>query len=172
MLAPWKKAVTNLDRILKTRDITLLTKVCLVKAICFFSSSHVRMWELDHKESWVLKNWCFWTVMLKNPFESPLDCIEIKPVNPSGNQSWIFIGRTWCWSWSSNTLATWFEILTDWKISWCWERLKAGGAGDDRGSNGWVASPSQWTWVWASPGSCKDSDMTQWLNWTQLEWLL
>ena len=59
-----------------------------------FSSSHVWMWELDHKESWLLKNWCFWTVVLEKTLESPLDCKEIKPVNPKGNQSWIFFGRT------------------------------------------------------------------------------
>ena len=59
-----------------------------------FSSSHVWMWELDHKESWALKNWCFWTVVLEKTHESPLDCTEIKPVDPKGNQSWIFIGRT------------------------------------------------------------------------------
>ena len=59
-----------------------------------FSSSHVWMWESDHKESWALKNWCFWTVVLEKTLESPLDCKEIKPVNPKGNQSWIFIGRT------------------------------------------------------------------------------
>ena len=83
--------MTNLDSILKSKDITLPTKVCLVKAI-FFSSSHVWMWELDHKESWALKNWCFWTVVLEKTLESPLDCKEIKPVNPKGNQHWIFIG--------------------------------------------------------------------------------
>ena len=86
-----KKALTNLDSMLKSRDITLLTKVCLVKAV--FSSSHVWMWELDHKKSRVPKNWCFCTVVLENT-ESPLDCKGIKPVNPKGNQSWIFIGRT------------------------------------------------------------------------------
>ena len=59
-----------------------------------FSSSDVWMWELDHKESWVPKNWCFWIVELEKTLESPLDCKEIKPVNPKGNQSWIFIGRT------------------------------------------------------------------------------
>ena len=58
-----------------------------------FSSSHVWMWELDHKERWALKNWCFWTVVLKTTLESPLDCKEIKPVNPKGNQSWLFIGK-------------------------------------------------------------------------------
>ena len=59
-----------------------------------FSSSHVWMWELDHKESWVPKNWCFWTVVLEKTLESPLNCKEIEPVNPKGNQSWTFIGRT------------------------------------------------------------------------------
>ena len=83
----------NLDSILKSRDITLLTKFHLVKTMVF-PSSHVWMWELDSKESWALKNWCFWTVVLENIFESPLDCKEIQPVHPKGNQSWIFIRRT------------------------------------------------------------------------------
>ena len=61
---------------------------------CGFSSSHVWMWELDYKEGWVLKNWCFWTVVLEKTLESPLDCKEIQPVHPNGNQSWVFIGRT------------------------------------------------------------------------------
>ena len=82
-----------LDSILKSRDITLPTKVYLVKAI-FFSSTHVWMWELDYKESWAPKNWCFWTVVLEKTLESALDCKEIQPVHPKGNQSWIFIGRT------------------------------------------------------------------------------
>ena len=78
-----RKVMTNLDSILKSRDITLPTKV-----------HHIWMWELDCEDSWALKNWCFWTVMLEKTLESPLDCKEIKPVNPKGNQSWIFIGRT------------------------------------------------------------------------------
>ena len=61
--------------------------------------------------------------------------------------------RDWCWSWNSNTLATWCEELTYWKRPWCWERLKAGGEGEDRGWDGWMASPTQWTWVWASSGN-------------------
>ena len=81
----------NTDSILKSRDITLPTKVRLVKA--GFSSSHVWMWELDYKESWV-QNWCFWTVVLEKTFESPLDCKEMQPVHPKGDQSWVFIGRT------------------------------------------------------------------------------
>ena len=84
-----RKAMTNLESVLKSRNITLLIKVHLVKAIVF-SSSHVWMWELDPKEGWVPKNWCFWTVVL----ESPLDCKEIQPVHPKGNQSWVFTGRT------------------------------------------------------------------------------
>ena len=88
-----RKAMTNLDSILKSRDITLPTKVRLVKAMVFLVVD-VWMWELDYKESWVPKNWCFWTVVLEKTLESPLDCKEIQPVNPKGNQSWIFFGRT------------------------------------------------------------------------------
>ena len=88
-----RKAMTNLDSILKSRDITLQTKVCLVKAMVF-SSSHVWMWELDCKESLALKNLCFWTVVLEKTLESLLDNKQIQPVNPQENQSWIFIGST------------------------------------------------------------------------------
>ena len=88
-----RKAMTNLESVLKSRNITLLIKVHLVKAIVF-SSSHVWMWELDPKEGWVPKNWCFWTVVLEKTLESPLDCKEIYPVSPNGDQSWVFIGRT------------------------------------------------------------------------------
>ena len=87
-----RKVMTNLDSILKSRDITLSTKVCLVKAMVF--PVVVWMWELDYKESWVPKNWCFWTVVLERTLESPLDCKEIQPVHPKGDQSWVFIGRT------------------------------------------------------------------------------
>ena len=87
-----RKAMTNLNSILKSRDITLPTKVHLVKAMIF----PVVMYgcELNSKESWALKNWCFWTVVLEKTLESPLDFKEILPVHPKGNQSWIFIGRT------------------------------------------------------------------------------
>ena len=80
-----KKAIANLGSVLKSRDITLPTKV---------SSSHVREWELDHKEGWAPKNWCFWIMVMEKTFESPLNSKEIKPVNPKGNQPWMFIGRT------------------------------------------------------------------------------
>ena len=85
--------MTNLDNILKSRDITLPTKVHLVKPMVF-SSSHVWMWELDYSESWALTNWCFWTVVLEKTLEGPLDSKEIQPVNPKGNQAWIFFERT------------------------------------------------------------------------------
>ena len=122
-----------------------------------------------------------WAVVLEKMLESPLDCKEIKPVDPKGNQSWIFIGRTDAEAETPNTLATWCEELTLWKRPWCWERLKAGGKGEGRGWDGWMASlPCLWTWVWASSGcwwwtgrpgvlqswSCKELDMTEWLNWT------
>ena len=87
-----RKVMTNPDSILKRRDITLPTKVCLAKALVFPLVMYGC--ELDYKESWVMKNWCFWTVVLEKTLESPLDCKEIKPVKPKGNQSWIFIGRT------------------------------------------------------------------------------
>ena len=115
------------------------------------------MWELDYKESWAPKNWCFWTVVLERTFESPLDCKEIQPVHPKGDQSWVFIGRTDVEAENSNTLATWCEELTHLKRPWCWERLKVGGEGDDgwmrRGWDSWMASPTQWTWVWMNCGS-------------------
>ena len=89
-----------------------------------FSNIYVWMWELDCKAGCVQNNWCFRAVVLGKTLESPLDCKEIKPVNPKGNQPWIFTGRT--------------------------ERLKAGGEGDQTGRDGWMASPTPWTWVWAS----------------------
>ena len=157
----------NLDSILKSRDITLPTKICLVKAMVFI----VVMYgcEKDHRESWVLKNWCFWTVVLDKTLESPLDS-NIKPVNPKGNQPWIF--------WSSNTLATWWKELTHWKRPRCWERLRVGGEGDDRGWDGGMASLTRWTWVWVDSGSWWRPGMLQFMgsqrvvhDWvTELNW--
>ena len=105
------------------------------------------MWELDQKEDWVPKNWCFWTVVLEKTLESPLDC-KIKPINPKGNQSWMYIGRTGA---EAEVPMLWppDAELTLWKRPWCWERLRAVGEGDNRG-DGWMASQTQWTWVWAS----------------------
>ena len=143
--------MTNLDSILKTRDITLLTKVCQSYG---FSSGHVWMWELDYKENWALKNWCFWTVVLEDHscgVESPLDCKEIQPVHPKGNQPWIFIGRTDA---EAQTPILWPRDVKNWLIGkdldgvkgWRWEK-------GTTGWDGWKASPTQWTWVWASSRS-------------------
>ena len=135
--------MTNLDSILKSRDIILQTKVHLAKAC--FTSSHVWMWESDYKESWALKNCCFW---MEKTLESPLDCKEIQPVHPKGNQSWILIGRT---DVVAETPILWPPDMKNWlwkSSPWCWGRLKAGREGEDRGWDGWMASPTQWTWVW------------------------
>ena len=109
------------------------------------------MWELDHKQGWVPKNWCFQTVVLEKTLESPLESKEIKPVNAKGNQPWIFIRRTDAEV--VNTLATWCQELVHWKRNWFLERLRAGGEGGDRRWDGWMASPTQWTWVWANSGN-------------------
>ena len=117
-----------------------------------FSSSHVWMWELDYKEGWAPKNWCFWTVVLEKTLKSPLDCKEIQPVYPKGDQSWIFTGRTDA---ETETPILWPPDEKNWFI-WkdrCWERLKAGGEQDERGWDGWMASPTQWTWVWINSRS-------------------
>ena len=107
---------------------------------------------LTHQSTCILRLYCIKNcVVLEKTLESPLDCKEIKPVNPKGHQPWIFIRRTDA-EISSNTLATWCQETTDWKTPCCWERLKAGGEGDDQGWNGWMASPTRWTWVWASSG--------------------
>ena len=146
-----RKIITNLDSIFKSRDITSATKGPSSQGY-IFSSSHAWMWELDCKESWTPKNWCFWTVVLEKTLESPLDCTEIQPVHPKGDQSWVFIGRTDA---EAETPILWLprEELTHWKRPWCWERLRAGGEGDDRGWDGWMALPTQWTWVWVDSGS-------------------
>ena len=118
-----------------------------------FSSGHVWMWELDYKESWVPKNWCFWTVVLEKILESPLNCKEIQQVYPKGNQSWIFIGRTDVEAEAPILGPPDVKNWVIWKRPWCWERLKAGGEGDDRGWDRWMASLTLWIWVWASSGS-------------------
>ena len=107
-----RKVMTNLDSILRSRDITLPTKVCLVKAIIFPVFMY-GWWELEHKESWVLKNWYFQIVMLEKTLESPLDYKEIQPVNPKGNQSWIFIGRTDA---EAETLILWLPNAKNWLV--------------------------------------------------------
>ena len=107
------------------------------------------MWELDYKESWVPKNWCSWTVVLEKTLGSPLDCKEIQPVHCKGAQSWVFIGRT-----DAEAPILWQPDVKCWLIGkyWCWGRLRAG-EGDDRGGDGWMASPTRRTWIWVDSGS-------------------
>ena len=115
------------------------------------SSSHVRMWELDHNEGWAPKNWCFWTVVLEKPLESPLDCKEIKPVNPKGNQPWIFIGRTDA---EAEALILWPPDASSWPFG---KTLMLGKIEGKRrrgqlGMRWLVASLTQQMWVWANSG--------------------
>ena len=146
-----RKAMTNLDRVLKSRDISLLTKFPTAKAVVLpVVMYRCESWTLKKTKHWridAFKLWCW------KSLKSPLHWKEIKLVNPKGNRPWIFIGRmdaeaevqVFC-------LATWCEDLAHWKRHWCWERLKAGGEGDNRGWDGWMASLTQWTWVWANSG--------------------
>ena len=144
-----RKAMTNLDSILKSRHY--FSNKSPSSQSYGFSSSHVWMWEF--KERWVPKNWCFWTVVLEKTLESPLDCKEIKPVNPKGNQSWVFIGRTDA---EVETPILWPPDVKNWLLGKDpdagkdWRRW---GEEDDKGWDGWRASPTRWTWVWASSGS-------------------
>ena len=114
-----RKVMTNLDSILKSRDITLSTKVRLLKAMVLPVVMY-GCWELDCEESWVPKNWCCWTVVMEKTLESPLDCKEIQPVHPKGNQSWIFIGRT---DVEAETPILWPPDVKSWLI---WKDLGAG----------------------------------------------
>ena len=117
-----------------------------------FPSSLVCIWELGYKESWAPKNWCFW-IVLEKTLESPLDCKQIQPVHPKGDESWVFIGRTDA---EAETPILWPPHAKSWLIGKdpdAGRDLGAGGEGDDRGWDGWMASPTRWTWVWVNSGS-------------------
>ena len=171
MIIPWKISYDKPRQSIKKKRHYLPTRVCLVRLL-------LGMWELDHNEGWVLKNWCFWTVVLEKTPESPLNFEEIQPVNPKGSQPWIFIGKTDAETEAVNTLATLCKELIHWKRPWSWERSKSGGEGDDRGWDGWMASSTQCTWVWVnltiwcrtgkpdvlSPWGCKALYVTELLN--------
>ena len=174
--------MTNLDSILKSRDITLSTKVRLVK-VGFFSI-HVWMWELDYKESWVQKNWCSWTLGFENTLKSPLDCKEIQPVHPKGDQFWVFIGRIVV---EAETPILWLPDAKSWLI-WKdpdaekdWGKEEKGTTEDEvigwhhqlNGHGfGWTAGigDGQGGPACCDSWGCKESDMTVRLNWTELDW--
>ena len=171
--------MTNLDSIFKSRDIILPTKICLVKAMVF----PVVMYGC---ESWTVKTaerqridafelWC-WRRLLRVPWMARRSNQSIlKEMSPGCSLERMML------SWNSNTLATSCEKLTHWKRLWCWEGLGAGGEGDDRGWDGWMASLTRWAWFEWTPGvgdgqgglACcdswgrKESDTTEWLNWTE-----
>ena len=149
-----RKIITNLDSILKSRDTILPTKVHLVKAIVFPVVMYGgKSWIIKKAECWRIHDfelWC-WRRLLRVPWTARSNqSILRKSVL---NIHW----KDWCWSWNSDTLATWCEELTHWKRPWCWERLKAEGEGDDTAWEGWMASPTRWTWVWVSSGSGQGS---------------
>ena len=112
-----------------------------------FSSSHVWLWELGYKESWMLKNWCFWTVVLEKTLESPLDCKEIQPVHPKGDQSWVFIGR--------------IDVEAETPVLWppdgkSWLTGKDPDAGKDWRQEKKSTTEDEmvgWTWIWVNSGS-------------------
>ena len=100
----------------------------------------------EHQRTDAFELWC-WRRLLSVPWTARSNKSILKEINPE------YYWKGWCWSWNSNTLATWCKELTQWKRLWRWERLKAGGEGDDRGWDGWMASLTRWTWVWASSRS-------------------
>ena len=172
-----RKTMTNLDSMLKSRDITLMTKVLLSQSFGF-SSSHVWMWELDHKENWVLKNWCFWTVVLEKTLQSPMDCKEIQPVNPKGNQPWIFIVRT---DTEVEAQILWAPDAKNWLIGKdpdarkVWRQEEKGMTEDEMiGLHHWLDGheqalgfgDGQGSLVCCSPWGFKELDTTEQLNWT------
>ena len=110
------------------------------------------MWELNYEEGWAPKNWCFWTVVLEKTLESPLDCKKIQPVHSEGDQSWNFFGRNDA---KAETPLLWPPHVKSSLIGkdWCWEGLGAGGEGDDRGWDGWMALLTCWMRVWVNSGS-------------------
>ena len=143
--------MTNLDSILKSRDITLRTKVHLVKAMVFLVVMFgCESWTMKKAERWridAFELWC-WRTLLRVSWTARRSIQSILKEISSD-----YSLEDWCWSWNSNTLATWWEEFTHWRRPWSWERLKVGGEEDDRGWDGWMASLTQWTWVWVNSGS-------------------
>ena len=146
MLAPWKKSYDKPRQHVKKQRHYFGNKGLYTQSYSF-SSSHVQIWELDDNEGWArridaFKFWC-WRRPLRVPWTARRSKQSILRKSIL-NTHW----KGWCWS--SNTLATWWKEVTHWKRPWCWEKLKTGGEGDYRGWDDWMASPTWWTWVWAS----------------------
>ena len=151
MLTPWKESYDQARQHIQKQRHYFTNKGPSSQGYDF-SSGHVWMWELDYKESWVPRNWCFWTVVLEKTLESSLDCKEIQPVHSEGDHPWDFFERNDA---KAETPVLWppHVKMTHWKRLWCWEGLGARGEGDDRGWDGWMASLTRWRWVWVNSGS-------------------
>ena len=149
-LTPWKESYDQTRQHIKKQRHYFANKGPFRQSYGF-SSSHEWMSELDYKESWAPKSG-FWTVVLEKTLESPLDCKEIQPVHPKGDQSWVFTEGT---DIEAETPILWppHAELTHLKRPWCWGRLRTGGEGDDSKWDGWMVSPTQWTWVWVDSRS-------------------
>ena len=181
MLAPWKESYDQpRQHIQKQRHC--FTNKGLSSQGYSFSSSHVWMWELDCEESWAPKNWCFWTVVLEKTLESPLNCKEIQPVHPKGDQSWVLFGRTGV---EAETLILWPTDAKSWLI---WKDSDAGKdwGQEEKGMTedemiGWHHRLNGHGFWWTlrvgdvqgglaccSSWGHKELDMTEWLNWTEL----
>ena len=149
-LAFGRKTMIHLYSILKSRNITLLTQVCIAKAMPFpIVMYECERWTIKKAECWridAFELWC-WRRLLWVPWIARSNQSVLKEINPEYTLERLML------NWSSNSLATWCKELTHWKRPWCWERLKAGGEGGNRGWDGWMVSPTRWTWVWASSGS-------------------
>ena len=146
-----RKVMTSLDSTLKSRHITLPTKVCLVKAMVFpvvmYGGESWTVKKAEHQRIDAFELRC-WRRLLRVTWPARRSNQSILKEISLG-----FLWREWCWSWNSSTLATSCEELTHWKRLWCWEGLGAGGKGDDRGWDGWMASLTRWPWVWVNSGS-------------------
>ena len=149
MLTPWKESYDQPRQHIKKQRHYFANKGPSGQGYGF-SSGHIWMWELDCEESWAPKNWCFWTVVLEKTVEHPLDCKEIQPVHPKGDLSWVVIGRTDA---KAETPVLWPPDAKSWLTGKDPEGLGAGGEGDDRGWDGWMASPTPWAWVWVNSRS-------------------
>ena len=183
MLTPWKKSYDQTRQHIKKQRHYFADKGPSMNLQSYgFSSGYVWMWQLDHKEGWAPKNWCFLTVVLEKTLESPLDCKEIKPVNPKGNHSWIFIGKTDA---EAEAPILWPPDVKTWLVGKDPDagqdrRQEVKGATEDEmvGWHHWLNGREfEWT-----PGvgdgqgglaccyswGCKELDTTEWLNWTEL----
>ena len=173
MLAPWKKSYDKPRRSIKKQRHHFANKYPYGQRYGF-SSSHVWMWEFDHKEGWMPKNWCFQIVVLEKTLESPLNCKAIKIINPKGYQPWIFIGRTEVEA-ETPILGHLMQRTDSFEMTLMLGKVESGRRRGWQRINGCIASPSQWTWVWVNSRSCwwtGRSDMLQsmgsqraWCDW-------